>query len=366
MKQDKESVIKIDVEELIGDFKVTNKEAFQVYLKELWKDLSQRTDDKSKGISRVTFSKYYNLPGIIFDRLFNVFDANKNDYLDSNEFVEGMSTLFSENYDKLIKFIFNFFDFNNDGFVSKEDIRTVLSYVPLNTINKSKGQKLKYENEDYKDRIESQDEIYSILESCFEKKVQIDFKAFANIVENQNSDIFLFILIFLLEKRPFTRTTLEAYSTIAPGSKVPEAKSSKMIASPNLRSKFSPSITIQKSPSQMKKTLDTGGKIGSMNVLNKFIGKNPLTANSSADAKEKLQQYAKGGTSGKDTKEESEQGKNNPMRKKRENLKNLEEGLSKKNVVKEHDDKIPLMDARKYEKQGLVSIQTEEGYFVFT
>lgn len=363
MKQDNK-VIKIDVEELIGDFKVSNKEAFQVYLKELWKDLSQRTEDKSKGISRVTFSKYYNLPGIIFDRLFNVFDANKNDYLDSNEFVEGMSTLFSENYDKLIKFIFNFYDFNNDGFVSKEDIRTVLSYVPLNTINKSKGQKLKYENEDYKDRIESQDEIYSILESCFEKKVQVDFKSFANIVENVNSDFFLFILIFLLEKRPFTRTTLEAYSTIAPGSKIPEAKSTKMIASPNLRSKFSPSITIQKSPSQMKKTLDTGGKIGSMNVLNKFIGKNPLSGNSSADPKEKLQQYMKSGsTTLKETKEELEQNKNNPTRKKRDNLKNLEENLSRKNVIpKEHDDNVPLMDAKKYEKQGLVNIQNEDGY----
>ncbi len=61
MKQDKSSIIKIDVEELIGDFKVSNKEALQVYLKELWKDLSQRSDDKSKGISRVTFSKVTNL-----------------------------------------------------------------------------------------------------------------------------------------------------------------------------------------------------------------------------------------------------------------------------------------------------------------
>lgn len=57
MVDNKSSVIKIDVEELIGDFKVHNREAFEIYLKELWKDLSQRTDDKGKGINRVTFSK---------------------------------------------------------------------------------------------------------------------------------------------------------------------------------------------------------------------------------------------------------------------------------------------------------------------
>ena len=50
-------VDKIDVEQLLSDFRVTNKEAFQVYLKELWKDLSQRSEDKSKGINRITFAK---------------------------------------------------------------------------------------------------------------------------------------------------------------------------------------------------------------------------------------------------------------------------------------------------------------------
>ena len=48
---------KIDVELLLNDFRVKNKEALNVYLKELWKDLSQRSEDKVKGINRVTFSK---------------------------------------------------------------------------------------------------------------------------------------------------------------------------------------------------------------------------------------------------------------------------------------------------------------------
>jgi Ca2+-binding EF-hand superfamily protein len=52
-----------------------------------------------------------------------------------------MTTLFSESFEKLTPFIFNLYDFDKDGLVSKEDVRIVLSYVPL----KSKGTKSKFE-----------------------------------------------------------------------------------------------------------------------------------------------------------------------------------------------------------------------------
>lgn len=58
------SVDKIDVEDLIKDFKVLNIDNFTSYLREVWrvsfiiiKDLSQRSDDKNKGINKVTFTK---------------------------------------------------------------------------------------------------------------------------------------------------------------------------------------------------------------------------------------------------------------------------------------------------------------------
>jgi hypothetical protein len=39
----------------------------------------------------------------------------------------------------------------------------------------------------------------------------IKFDAFINIVENINSDIFFLIYIFLLNKRPFSKKTIELY-----------------------------------------------------------------------------------------------------------------------------------------------------------
>ncbi len=76
-------------------------------------------------------------------RLFDVFDKDGNEYLDLVEFIDGMRILFSESFDNVSKMIFSLYDFDKDGSISKEDIRTVLSYVPLN-IKKSKNL-LKYE-----------------------------------------------------------------------------------------------------------------------------------------------------------------------------------------------------------------------------
>jgi len=63
-----------------------------------------------------------------------------------NEFIEGMSTLFFDSIDKLEKFIFQLYDFDKDGLISKEDVRVVLSYIPLNVRSKVNSElRLKYE-----------------------------------------------------------------------------------------------------------------------------------------------------------------------------------------------------------------------------
>jgi Ca2+-binding EF-hand superfamily protein len=54
-----------------------------------------------------------------------------------------MRILFSESFEMCSKMIFAIYDFDRDGVITSEDIRTVLQYVPLNT--RTRNDLLKYE-----------------------------------------------------------------------------------------------------------------------------------------------------------------------------------------------------------------------------
>jgi hypothetical protein len=252
-----------------------------------------------------------------------------------------MTTLFSENFENLAKLIFDFYDFDKDGIISREDVRVVLSYIPLN-IQKYSKLKLKFEKEEFKDRVESQDELHAILEKCFKMSEFLNKNKFLNIVENICSDPFLFILIFLLDKKPFSKTTIKEFqgrklnTNLIKVNRTPILQS-RLIASPNLQSKFSPSVTIKKSPMMTKRlTLDNAdgrqnNKDESKNYLMQFARKE--INNASNNPKSVLMKYTAANSAKDKARQEEEicdtdenvSILNIPVnRKKRNDLKNLE------------------------------------------
>jgi Ca2+-binding EF-hand superfamily protein len=56
-------------------------------------------------------------------------------FINHDEFSLGMNNLYSGSFQKLINLVFEFYDFDKDGKISKEDIRIVLSYIPLKIID---------------------------------------------------------------------------------------------------------------------------------------------------------------------------------------------------------------------------------------
>ena len=107
----------LDLAKIRKGLQIEDEDLLNKYLKEIWSDLSKRAskEDTSKGISKITFNKYYELPGIISERLFTVFDKDKDGVLSLSEFVNGMRGLFSqsESFDNLARFIFDFYDFRS-------------------------------------------------------------------------------------------------------------------------------------------------------------------------------------------------------------------------------------------------------------
>lgn len=176
-----------------------------------------------------------------------------------------MRKLFTGHYDSLISFIFNLYDFDKDGLISKEDIRIVLSYVPLE-VDKKYSNFRKINLSEFKDRVESQEELHILLEKVFKTNDSLDLKKFIYAIENVSSDILLFILIFLMKKKPFSANLIEEFASKNNGGEIPKSPtfSKKLIASPNLQSKFSSSKIIANSPSfkETKITKQTSNKLG--------------------------------------------------------------------------------------------------------
>jgi hypothetical protein len=168
-----------------------------------------------------------------------------------------MKTLFYEEYEKNTKFIFDFYDFDNDGKINKEDIRVVLSYITLadSPDVRSAGMNITYQK-----RVTSQEELYAILQKCFENipNNKMDFETFKNTIENVNSDIYLMIYLFLLENKPFTKENIKSYQSKTKKNEEfyeKEKIETKLIMSPSKNSNFSPYKAFARARGKRKTTV---------------------------------------------------------------------------------------------------------------
>ena len=187
------------------------KQYFKEYLQEISKELISRSH-KKKGISQYIFAKYFELPGLISRRLFIVFNNNNNEeeFLSADNFINNMLDLFVGGFNELSNIIFNLFDFKNDGQITSDEISIILSYIPISHKNYD-NKKFKFEQDEFIDRIQSQEEIALSLDILFANKKSITYNEFVDIIKNKNSDIFIFLLIFILERKPFSKEIIEIY-----------------------------------------------------------------------------------------------------------------------------------------------------------
>jgi hypothetical protein len=110
--------------------------------------------------------------------------------LGKEEFMNGMNNLFSEDYGVLSRLIFDLYDFNQDGEISRDDINILFSYITIRTKNKNI---FKFANEDFKDRIESKEELFKLIEHFFGSNETINFEDFVKSTENKSSESFIYV-----------------------------------------------------------------------------------------------------------------------------------------------------------------------------
>ena len=94
-----DKIEKINLNDITNQYEVKKVETFTLYLNQVWKDLSGRDKRKQEGMDKNIFGKYYELPGLISERLFSVFDSKSSGCLSLNDFTKKMLTLFSSDFE---------------------------------------------------------------------------------------------------------------------------------------------------------------------------------------------------------------------------------------------------------------------------
>ena len=238
LKERQEYVTFEIIQDILG---LNNPLLFKKYLKEVFNDLGNSVNKNNKKyMTRLVFYDYIKLPIFIAEKLFRAFSKSSPQGLCEEEFVDNFFKLYMGTFEETAKIVFDLLDFDKNGKINKDDVKIVLSYLPINEINEetnnnqkneNKEKKEKKDNKDKKDKkdkkeknelitkifgtqMKSLEEIDKIVSETFNKcGGEMDLEEFTEIVTEKNSDIFLQILCFLYVNIPFSPKNIEAMKT---------------------------------------------------------------------------------------------------------------------------------------------------------
>ena len=190
----------IDFDTIRNSIQFTKDSFFTNYLNEVFEDLSLRSENyrndpkiskkksENKKISKMVFGNYMKMPIFIMEKLFMSMDKDNDGFLNITEFINGMTKIYQGNFYDTAEFIFNIFDYDKDGVITKGDVKVLLSYLPIKQL---------IEQNEYKNQMKSLADIDQILKDTFDDSDTMDLKKFVQVIEEKKSDIYLQLLLYL-------------------------------------------------------------------------------------------------------------------------------------------------------------------------
>ena len=202
MKDKQEFVTFEVIQDALG---LNNPILFKKYLREVFNDLGNSVNKQNKKfMTRMAFYDYIKLPIFIAEKLFMSFTKSSTQGLCEEEFVDNFFKLYMGTFEETANSIFKLLDFNKDGKIKKEDVKIVLSYLPLNEEHEEKTNETDLVTKIFGTQMKSLEEIDQIVCETFNKyEGEMNLQQFTEVVTNKNSEVFLQILCFLYERIPF-------------------------------------------------------------------------------------------------------------------------------------------------------------------
>lgn len=109
-------------------------------------------------------------------------DKDRNNYLNKEEFIMGLMTFYCSSFDDKIKFIFDIYDFNRDGYISQQDIIPIISCMPVASSINVRGEGMYTQEgggvQSFQERVDTLEEMLMVLRHCFGSRLLINLKEF--------------------------------------------------------------------------------------------------------------------------------------------------------------------------------------------
>lgn len=176
---------------------------FKQYLEEVYYSITSQTEDGK--FSLKAFIELMKLPVFISEKMFSSFDVNLDNSLSHNEFLDGITNLYTGSFISVATLIFKIYDFNRSGVILKQNVKLLLSYIPISDNNKTK----------YEHQLESQDELERILKLTFPSNSNnLPLNDYLKSIHENQSDIFLILIGYLYNVFPFNYSSMETFSQI--------------------------------------------------------------------------------------------------------------------------------------------------------
>ncbi len=205
---------KISFEDIKNVFPLKSAKRLEFYLENIFKDLTTKNGKKDLGVSKLKFIDFIKLPVFICEKIFTSMDLDKDGYLSVDELIDPLLKLYLGTFDETAEFIFNLYDFDHDGKISPEDVKMILSFLPLTTDKTTI---------DYLIQLESLAELDEILNKAFKGKQSLKLDDFIEVIQVE-SDIYLQILCFFYQKCTFKEHSVNMVNTISCKDVVKELK----------------------------------------------------------------------------------------------------------------------------------------------
>lgn len=74
------------------------------------------------------------MKGLIGERVFQLYDIQGKNIINLKNFLSASYRFFQASFEEKMKLVFDIFDFDSDGIIAEEEIRAILSHIPLDLI----------------------------------------------------------------------------------------------------------------------------------------------------------------------------------------------------------------------------------------